>query len=274
MRPGEVTLAHGGVLFLDELPEFRRDVIESLRVTMEHGVAVVTRTRGRVSMPARPLIVAAMNPCPCGYAGDSRRLCGCPPDRVARYAGRISGPVLDRFDLYVRVPRVDPRKLRGEDVGESSDAVRARVVRARERLAREGAMPPLAIARSLDASASKLLDAASDRLGLSARGHAKVLRIARTIAALEGAERVVSAHLAEALGYRGPSGRDRRSEHEHEREHEHEHEHEHEREHERGHGHGRGHERERTAERSHGGARLRPREHVRRTRWVRSGRTS
>lgn len=207
VRPGELTLAHGGVLFLDELPEFRRDVIESLRTTMEQGVAVVTRAHGRVAMPARPLVVAAMNPCPCGFAGDSKRVCTCPVDRIARYAGRVSGPVLDRFDLVVRVPRVDPRRLRAEEPSESSETVRARVVAARARLDAEGPAKPLELARTLDAETSAALDVACERLGLSARGHAKVLSVARTLAALDDAGRIALAHVLEALAYRGPTQR-------------------------------------------------------------------
>ncbi len=134
VRPGELTLAHGGVLFLDELPELRRDTIESLRATMESGVARVARARSRVTMPARPLvIVAAMNPCPCGFAGDPRRVCTCSPDRIERYRGRVSGPVLDRFDMHVSVPRVPVRSLRRAQRGEPSSAVRMRVEAARER---------------------------------------------------------------------------------------------------------------------------------------------
>ena len=199
VRPGELTLAHGGVLFLDELTEFRRDVIESLRVTMEQGVAVVARAHGRTTMPARAHVVAAMNPCPCGYAGDASRACTCPEDRIARYVGKVSGPVLDRFDLHVVVPRVDPRSLRASEPGESSAVVALRVEIARARLCAMPKYAPTELARRLPSQATKMLDRAVDRLGLSARGHGKVLYVARTIAALEARETIDAGDIAEAL---------------------------------------------------------------------------
>src|SRR5690606_38158925 len=131
IRPGEVTLAHGGVLFLDELPEFRRDALESLRQTMEDGMVSVARVSHRVTMPAAPLVVAAMNPCPCGWEGDRKRECGTCPARAERYRGRVSGPLLDRFDMQVPVERVEPRDLRRVDAGETSARVRERVTAAR-----------------------------------------------------------------------------------------------------------------------------------------------
>ena len=203
IRPGEVTLAHGGVLFLDELPEFRRDVIESLRTTMETGEVVIARARQRVTMPARPLVIAAMNPCPCGYAGDRDRLCSCTPDRVERYRGKISGPLLDRFDMHLALQRVDVRALRSAELGEPSAAVRARVVASLTRIA---GRPPMSSLDALNAASSEaaleLLDAAFERLGLSARGYVKSLKVARTIADLEGSARIESNHVAEALQYR------------------------------------------------------------------------
>lgn len=209
VRPGEVTLAHGGVLFLDELPEFRRDVLESLRTVVESGRAVVARARARVDMPAAPLVVAAMNPCPCGWFGDERRPCRCVPDRVGRYQGRVSGPLLDRFDLQVAVPRLE--SLRHAPRGEPTETVRARVVAARallddvDRRARgEGATATgfERLVAACDPPALTLLDRATAALGTSARGYEKVLRVARTIAALAGRPRVDAGDVAEALQYR------------------------------------------------------------------------
>jgi magnesium chelatase family protein len=209
VRPGEVTLAHGGVLFLDELPEFRRAAIEALRTTMELGVAVVARARQRVTMPAQPLVVAAMNPCPCGFAGDARRVCTCAPDRAAAYRARVSGPLLDRFDLHVELPPVRTTALRGAPPGDASAVVRARVeiCRAftRDRRKRGGPAPadPLeALTRDVVPDALRLLDDATERLGFSARAYGKVLRVARTIADLEASALVGEAHVAEALVYR------------------------------------------------------------------------
>ena len=201
VRPGEVTLAHGGVLFLDELPEFRRDVIESLRTTMESGKVSIVRARARVTMPAAPLVVAAMNPCPCGFAGDPERICACSPDRVARYRGRVSGPLLDRFDMHVNVPRVRARELRETARGETSADVRARVVAARAEA------PPIGVDlgelhRRASGSAIRLLDRAVEQLGLSARGYVKALRVAQTIARLEGGDVAMDPHVAEAIQFR------------------------------------------------------------------------
>lgn len=203
VRPGEVTLAHRGVLFLDELPEFRRDVIETLRTTMEQGEVRIARARQRVVMPAAPLVVAAMNPCPCGYAGDAERLCVCPADRVERYRGRVSGPLVDRFDLHVTVPRVRPTDLRQRARGEGTEAVRARVIEARLIRDAHGELMGLdALLARTDARALNLLDRASETLGLSARGYVKALRVGLTIAALDGRDRLVNADVAEAVQYR------------------------------------------------------------------------
>jgi magnesium chelatase family protein len=207
IRPGEVTMAHGGVLFLDELPEFRRNAIESLRPTMESGVATIVRARQRVSMPARPLLVAAMNPCPCGYSGEPKRICRCSRDQVLRYRSRISGPVVDRFDLHVRLPAVPATVLENRVLGEASAQVRERVEQARACAAererpRVEPTPDLDRSRDLEFSARQLLIRSLEVLGLSLRAYAKILRVARTIADLGGSTPVQSRHVAEAIQYR------------------------------------------------------------------------
>jgi magnesium chelatase family protein len=203
IRPGEVTLAHRGVLFLDELPEFRRSAIEALRPTMESGLAVVVRARERVIMPARPLLVAAMNPCPCGYAGDPRRVCRCSFDQAQRYRARVSGPVIDRFDLHAQLPPVSVEALANARNNETSAAVRARVAKARAcTAARNLQHGDLSLERQLDEAAKRLLWQSIDGLGLSLRAYHKVLRVSRTIADLAGSDAVRSPHVAEAVQYR------------------------------------------------------------------------
>ncbi|MGQ3058649.1 MAG: YifB family Mg chelatase-like AAA ATPase [Nevskia sp.] len=213
-RPGEITLAHGGVLFLDELPEFERHVLEVLREPLESGRISISRAARQVEFPARFQLVAAMNPCPCGYLGDAgpgAGRCRCTPDQVARYRGRLSGPLLDRIDLHVFVPRLDPAALASQapPVIESSADVRQRVCAARERQ-RERAgtinalLGPKALDRDavLDDASRQLLLTAMSRLGLSARAYHRVLKVARTIADLAGVESLATAHVAEALRYR------------------------------------------------------------------------
>ena len=210
IRPGEVTLAHRGVLFLDELPEFRPAAIESLRTTMERGEVSIARARRHVRMPAASLVVAAMNPCPCGFAGDRQRICTCPPDRVERYRSRVSGPLLDRFDMHVALPAVAARDLRQGSGGERSADVRARVEAARARRESRTAQATQAepkgeaatLAEQLEAPAVELLEKAVERLGLSARGYVKAMRVAQTIADLNGQDRVGAAEAAEAVQYR------------------------------------------------------------------------
>ncbi|GLC26302.1 YifB family Mg chelatase-like AAA ATPase [Roseisolibacter agri] len=212
-RPGEVTLAHNGVLFLDELLEFPRHVLDALRQPMEDGRVQVSRASGSVILPARFTLVAASNPCPCGHAGDPTRSCACAAVEVERYASRLSGPLADRIDMHIRVAAVPPRDLAGGDRPESSAAVRARVEAARLRQQRRsrqaGASSNARLSgRSLERDgavmpeARALLVSAADRLGLSARGFYRVLRLARTIADLEGEARVAAPHVAESLRYR------------------------------------------------------------------------
>lgn len=211
-RPGELSLAHHGVLFLDELPEFRRDALEALREPLEEGVVRVTRVSGSRSFPARFLLVAAMNPCPCGFRGDLRKACSCSENDVARYRRKVSGPLLDRIDLHVEVPALPSSDLTAETAPESSRHVRERVLKARARqTSRTGdgrltnaALAParLRATAALHAEAATLLARAMDRLALSARAHQRVVRVARTIADLEGASVTSPAHVAEALRYR------------------------------------------------------------------------
>jgi magnesium chelatase family protein len=208
-RPGEISLAHHGVLFLDELPEFQRTALEALREPLETGRASISRAALRVEYPARFQLVTAMNPCPCGYYGDPGGRCRCTLEQVQRYRGRLSGPLLDRMDLLVEVPRVPPAQLRDGPSGESSESVQRRVAAARERqLARSGCCnSELAGARldetcELGSGEQTLLDTAVERLRLSARGYHRILRVARTIADMAGADRIQAPHLAEAIGYR------------------------------------------------------------------------
>jgi magnesium chelatase family protein len=212
-RPGEVSLAHHGVLFLDELPEFRRHVLDALRQPAEDGEVCIVRAARAVRYPAQFMLVAAMNPCPCGWYGDPKRACRCTLFELERYRRRISGPLLDRLDLHVDVPAVPPSALPGAGSAEASRAVRERVLAARarqgERRSRGGArvnarLKGAALRRAcpVDDAGRRLLTAAVEKLGLSARAHDRILKVARTIADLEGSESIRTAHLAEAVQYR------------------------------------------------------------------------
>jgi magnesium chelatase family protein len=195
-RPGEASLAHRGVLLLDELPEFVRPVLESLRQPLEDGVVSVARAAGQALFPARFQLVATMNLCPCGGRGDAGAECSCAPQRLAAFRAKLSRALLDRFDLVVAVPRPRGSEL-AAGPSESSDAVRARVVAARERL---GKRPP-----RRSGAADELLTRAVERLPLSGRGRARVARVSRTIAALAGANEVGVEHVSEGLSYRAPA---------------------------------------------------------------------
>ncbi|MBI4169616.1 MAG: ATP-binding protein, partial [Acidobacteria bacterium] len=212
-RAGEVTLAHHGVLFLDEMAEFGRATLDVLRQPLEDGAVVITRANRATRMPADFTLVGAMNPCVCGNLGRSDRPCGCTPAMVAHYRSRVSGPLLDRFDIQVEVPPVPLADLRDGPAGEGSEAVASRVAAARRlqagRLAGTGAltnasMPPALLRRHArpDAGGRRILALALRRLGLSARAHDAILKVARTIADVEGSEAIRPEHVAEAVQYR------------------------------------------------------------------------
>jgi magnesium chelatase family protein len=213
-RPGEVSLGHNGVLFLDELPEFQRNVLEVMRQPLEDGCVTIARAALSVSFPSRFMLAAAMNPCPCGFFGDPTRNCTCSPPQIQRYVARISGPLLDRIDIHIEVPAVKYKELRGSEEIESSESVRERVVRARgvqvarfraEKMVYANAqMPPKLIREhcAISAESEALLENAIARLGLSARAHDRVLKVSRTIADLDGSEPIQPQHLREAIQYR------------------------------------------------------------------------
>ncbi len=212
-RPGEVSLAHHGILFLDELPEFKRNVLEVLRQPMENGLVTVSRAVASVTYPAQFVLVAAMNPCPCGYLGDSRHQCTCTPRMINRYRSRVSGPLLDRIDIHVDVPAVPYKELSNEHAGEKSDIIRHRVAEARERQLKRfkgdrifanGQMKTRHMKKycKLAEDAHTILDAAMQKLGLSARAYSRILKVSRTIADLESYEDIHSRHVSEAIQYR------------------------------------------------------------------------
>lgn len=212
--PGEVSLAHNGVLFLDELPEFRRSTLEVLRQPLEDGKVTISRAIGSVTFPAQFMLVAAMNPCPCGYYGDSKRECRCGPPLIQRYRQRISGPLLDRIDLHVEVPLVDYKALASHDGGEHSESVRKRVESARtiqgDRFAKHAgihtnsSMTPRLIKKhcEIDAEGSGFLEHAMGEMNFSARAHDRILKVARTLADLDGSESISANNVLEAVNYR------------------------------------------------------------------------
>lgn len=225
-RPGEVSLAHNGLLFLDELPEFPRNVLEVLRQPLEDGTVTIARAAMSLEFPARFMLAAAMNPCPCGYFNDKSRECMCTPPMIQRYVSKVSGPLLDRIDIHIEVPAVEYKELRGGQAGESSAAIRERVVRARgiqrERFAQAGersrgsarAASQAIFANAqmssrqirsfceLNSEAERMLERAMQQQGLSARAHDRILKVARTVADLAGEAEIGVRHIAEAIQYR------------------------------------------------------------------------
>jgi magnesium chelatase family protein len=212
-RPGEISLSHLGVLFLDELPEFKKNALEALRQPLEDGSITITRSLVTASFPARFMLIAAMNPCPCGYFGDRVRTCRCSPQQIRQYQAKISGPLLDRIDLHIEVPSVKYRSLINRETGESSATIKERVNRARERQIRrnEGngifcnarmTEKQIKTYCSVDEESHNLLEMAIEKLGLSARAMNRILKVARTIADMENQETVKAAHVAEAIQYR------------------------------------------------------------------------
>jgi len=212
-KPGEVSLAHNGVLFLDELPEFKRNVLEVLRQPLEDGNITVSRVVGSMNYPAGFMLVAAMNPCPCGFFTDPQKECGCTPPQIQRYRSKVSGPLLDRIDIQVEVPALRYQELASKDAGEPSSAIRQRVNAARQiQLARfqkrnlhaNAQMGTRDIKKycAVKPEAEKLLEVAINKLGLSARAYSRVLKVSRTIADLEGSEEIQPSHVSEAIQYR------------------------------------------------------------------------
>jgi magnesium chelatase family protein len=215
-KPGEISLAHRGVLFLDEFPEFGTRVLEVMRQPMEDKVVTISRAKGSLTFSANFQLIAAMNPCPCGYYGDSQKPCSCAQALVTKYQKRISGPLLDRIDIHIEVPRVDYEKLSGDRVGEPSECIRARVQAARDiqtkRFSKNGSSDIVCNADmrvgeirqfcGLPDEGQSLMRAAMTQLNLSARAYHRILKLARTIADLAECEEIQSVHLAEALQYR------------------------------------------------------------------------
>jgi magnesium chelatase family protein len=212
--PGEISLAHNGVLFLDELPEFKRSALEVLRQPLEDGEVTISRSAGKITLPSNFMLVAAMNPCPCGYLGDSARQCRCSMPQIQRYRARVSGPLLDRIDIHVEAPALGLRELRSSQPGESSDAMRERIEPCRQtQVERFGSRSQMtcnadmsqALIRKhcrLSHAIGNLLQQAMEQLGLSARAYDRILKVSRTIADLDHAENIKEKHLLEAIQYR------------------------------------------------------------------------
>ncbi|HZP59060.1 MAG TPA: YifB family Mg chelatase-like AAA ATPase [Opitutaceae bacterium] len=211
--PGEISLAHHGVLFLDELPEFKRSALEVLRQPLEDGQVTISRSAGKITLPCSFMLVAAMNPCPCGYLGDPRHSCRCTPVQIQHYRARISGPLLDRIDLHIEAPALSLTELRDEKPGESSSVIKLRIQKARDRqqarfagtkISSNARMTQALIRRhcALDSALGDLLQQAMEQLSLSARAYDRILKVARTIADLADAEKIESPHLLEAIQYR------------------------------------------------------------------------
>jgi len=213
-RPGEVSIAHNGVLFLDELPEFQRNVLEVLRQPLEDGAVTIARAAISVTFPSRFMLAAAMNPCPCGFHGDQKGKCKCSQELIQRYVSKISGPLLDRIDMHLEVPAVNYKELRGREETDNSTAVRERVMKAREAQLKRysgekgvyanAQMPPRLLRKycAISAESEQLLEAAIKSFGLSARAHDRILKVSRTIADLDGSSGIQSRHLSEAVQYR------------------------------------------------------------------------
>jgi magnesium chelatase family protein len=212
-KPGEVSLAHNGVLFLDELPEFRKNVLEVMRQPLEDGTVTISRASTSITYPANFMLIAAMNPCPCGYHGDLQKECTCTPIQIQKYRAKVSGPLLDRIDIHIEVPPVRYKELADEAGGEGSAPIKERVNRAREiqkarfrrsKIHSNSQMSPSMVRKvsKPDEKGIKLLEMAIDKFGLSARAYDRILKVSRTIADLEGSETVLAHHISEAIQYR------------------------------------------------------------------------
>lgn len=212
-KPGEISLAHFGVLFLDELPEFAKSTLEVLRVPLEDGEVTISRVNASLTYPAKFVLIASMNPCPCGYYGSKDKECSCTPQQIAKYMGKVSGPLLDRIDIHIEVTPVKYEKLESDTTPETSEQIKERVNRARKiqleryknnKIFSNSELTPKLIEKycKLDESSKSILENAFKKLGLSARAYGRILKVARTIADLAGEENILSAHIAEAIQYR------------------------------------------------------------------------